>query len=176
MLAAVIRKELWRDSELSELLGEGSMLVSGGGQTIWVQRCAHDLIRLYFSMAIAEDWPKSQGFTLDDTKAVLEFVTAAYHDWSPNLITMMTQVEGSFERWPLYVMPPDHRWTTQPGLTMVGDASHVMPPFTGKGVNLALLDALDLADSLTADTGRLRDRSRGDLRDAHAGTHAAGDQ
>ncbi|AVH73275.1 FAD-dependent oxidoreductase [Nostoc sp. 'Lobaria pulmonaria (5183) cyanobiont'] len=151
MLAAVIRKELWRDSELSELLGEGSMLVSGGGQTIWVQRCAHDLIRLYFSMAIAEDWPKSQGFTLDDTKAVLKFVTAAYHDWSPNLITMMTQVEGSFERWPLYVMPPDHRWTTQPGLTMVGDASHVMPPFTGKGVNLALLDALELADSLMVD-------------------------
>ncbi|MBC7799084.1 MAG: FAD-dependent monooxygenase, partial [Gemmatimonadaceae bacterium] len=42
-------------------------------------------------------------------------------------------------------------WTPQPGLTMLGDASHVMPPYTGKGVNLAMLDALELADALTAD-------------------------
>ena len=47
-------------------------------------------------------------------------------------------------------MPPDYRWDTQPGLTMLGDASHVMPPYTGKGVNLAMLDALELADALSA--------------------------
>ena len=51
--------------------------------------------------------------------------------------------------WPNSVMPPDCRWATQQGLTMLGDASHVMPPYTGKGVNLAMLDALELADALT---------------------------
>ncbi|NMF63471.1 FAD-dependent oxidoreductase [Brasilonema octagenarum] len=150
MLAGVIRKELWRGSELSDLLGEGSVMFADHHQTIFVQRCSRDLILLYYSMVVAEDWPAVQGFALDDSKAVLNAITAAYHDWSPELLTMLTQVDGNFHRWPLSVMPPDHRWETRPGLAMVGDSSHAMPPFTGKGVNLALLDSLELADGLVA--------------------------
>lgn len=175
MLAANIRKDLWRGSELSDVLGEGSVMFAGGGKTIFVQRCSHDLILLYYSMAVAEDWPAPQGFELDDTEAVLAAVAEAYRDWSPELLAMLTQIEGKFQRWPLSVMPPDHRWETRPGLTMVGDASHVMPPFTGKGVNLALFDALELADALTADPAaevaaavstsetRMQDRTRKEI-------------
>jgi len=151
MLAAVIRKELWRGTELSDLLGEGSVMFADHDQTIFVQRCNRDLILLYYSMVVAPDWPKSAGFSLDDTQAVLDAVTAAYRAWPPELITMLTQVDGKFHCWPLSVLPPDYSWETRPGLAMVGDASHAMPPFTGKGVNLALLDALELADGLVAD-------------------------
>lgn len=151
MLAVNIRQDLWRGSEISEVVGEGSVMFADGGKTIFVQRCSHDVILLYYSMKVAEDWPKSQGFALDDCQSVLEAVATAYRDWSPKVMAMLTQVEGKFQRWPLSVMPPDYRWETQPGLTMVGDSSHAMPPFTGKGVNLALLDALELADALTAD-------------------------
>lgn len=149
MLAATLRADLWRGSELSDVLGEGSVMFAGGQKTIFVQRCADDLILLYFSMAVPQDWPTTSGFELNDSEAVLAAVTEAYQDWSPELVTMLTQVDGDFQRWPLSAMPPDHRWDTRPGLTMLGDASHVMPPFTGKGVNLALFDALELADALT---------------------------
>ena len=151
MLANVIRKDLWRGSELSEILGEGSVMFADHHQTIFVQRCSRDLILLYYSMIVAEDWPASEGFALDDTESVLSAVSSAYHDWSPEILQMLTRVDGKFHRWPLSVMPPDHRWETRPGLAMVGDSSHAMPPFTGKGVNLALLDSLELADGLTAD-------------------------
>ncbi len=67
---------------------------------------------------------------------------------------MLTQVDDRFQLWPTSVMPPDYRWDTQAGLTMLGDASHVMPPFTGKGVNLALLDALELSEALSVDPDR----------------------
>lgn len=150
MVAGVIRKELWRGTEISDLLGEGSVMFADHNQTIFVQRCSHDLILLYYSMVVAQDWPASQGFALDDSDAVLDAIRAAYKNWSPELLTMLTQVDGKFNRWPLSVMPPDYHWETQPGLAMVGDSSHAMPPFTGKGVNLALLDSLELADALVA--------------------------
>ena len=151
MVAAYIRPELWRGSRMSEVLGEGSVMFAGGNKTIFVQRCNHDVILLYYSMAVPQDWPKSAGFDISKTDAVLTAVRDAYRDWSPELIDMLTQVQDRFQLWPTSVMPPDYRWGSQPGITMLGDASHAMPPFTGKGVNLALLDALELADALSSD-------------------------
>ncbi len=149
MIAANIREDLWRGSEIDKVIGEGSVMFAGGGKTVFTQRCNHDLILLYFSLPVAEGWPKTAGFTLDDKQAVLAAITETYSDWSPELMAMLTQVQDNFHMWPNSVMPPDYRWETQPGLTMLGDASHVMPPYTGKGVNLAMLDALELADALT---------------------------
>ena len=33
---------------------------------------------------------------------------------------------------------------------MLGDATHLMPPYAGEGVNLAMLDALELSNCLTS--------------------------
>ena len=153
MIAGNIRKELWRGSRIDEILGEGSVMFAGGGKTVFTQRCNHDLILLYFSLNVAADWPKSAGISLDDKAAVLATIREAYGDWSPELMEMLTDVQDKFHMWPNSVMRPDYRWDTQPGLTMLGDASHVMPPYTGKGVNLAMLDALELADALAGESG-----------------------
>jgi 2-polyprenyl-6-methoxyphenol hydroxylase-like FAD-dependent oxidoreductase len=153
MVAAILRKELWRGSELADTLGEGSVMFAGHHQNIFVQRCNRDLILLYYSMTVSAEWPKSEGFALDNTEAVLRSVREAYRQWPFHLVEKVTQVDGNFHCWPLSVLPPDYSWQTKPGLTMIGDSSHVMPPFTGKGVNLAMLDALELADSLTAEPG-----------------------
>jgi 2-polyprenyl-6-methoxyphenol hydroxylase-like FAD-dependent oxidoreductase len=143
---------------------------------VFVQRCAHDLILLYYSLAVPRGWPAKEPFHLDDTDAVLQVVHDAYRDWSPEVMKMLTEVQDGFHLWPTSIMPPDHSWSTLPGLTMLGDAAHAMPPFTGKGVNLALLDALELADVLTADPGRdvanaiaafevaMQARTRGEIR------------
>ena len=47
---------------------------------------------------------------------------------------------------PLFHYTSDQYWTTQSNLTIIGDAAHRMPPYAGEGVNMAMLDALELSE------------------------------
>jgi 2-polyprenyl-6-methoxyphenol hydroxylase-like FAD-dependent oxidoreductase len=46
----------------------------------------------------------------------------------------------------------DQTWDALPNLAVIGDAAHVMPPYAGEGVNMAMLDALELAESLLSES------------------------
>ena len=52
---------------------------------------------------------------------------------------------------PLLVCPMDQYWKPKPNVTLIGDAAHVMPPYAGEGVNMAMLDALVLSKFLVSE-------------------------
>jgi 2-polyprenyl-6-methoxyphenol hydroxylase-like FAD-dependent oxidoreductase len=51
---------------------------------------------------------------------------------------------------PLWVCPADQHWEAKSNVTLIGDAAHVMPPYAGEGVNMAMLDALVLSQRLAS--------------------------
>jgi 2-polyprenyl-6-methoxyphenol hydroxylase-like FAD-dependent oxidoreductase len=67
--------------------------------------------------------------------------------WTPLFAKAMSMV------WrPLLVCPANQHWDAKPNATLIGDAAHVMPPYAGEGVNMAMLDALVLSRRLLSES------------------------
>ena len=93
----------------------------------------------------------NNGLDYSDKTQLLEWFKTAYSEWSSIWYELFENAATPFIPRPIYCMPLDQTWEALPNLTMLGDAAHVMPPFAGEGANMAMLDALELSECLTAE-------------------------
>lgn len=73
-----------------------------------------------------------------------DHLLAVFAAWHESLLDLIREADGGFVSRSLHVLPVGHAWAHVPGITLLGDAAHLMPPY-GIGANLAMLDGTDLA-------------------------------
>ncbi|MFF5807987.1 FAD-dependent oxidoreductase [Streptomyces sp. NPDC012746] len=137
-----------RHPALAALTGNGTMMALDDNRGIVAQRNSHGHIRAYVGMRTDEDWYQNAGVDLADDNAVREALLKEFAGWSLDLLGFITDTDTGYTNRPLYALPVPHTWPHTPGLTLLGDAAHLMSPFSGMGANLAMLDGADLARAL----------------------------
>lgn len=138
-----------RHPDLAALVGPGAALAADGDRGVFAQRSSGGQVRAYLMQRLRHDWVAAAGLRIDDTPAVRARLLRAFAAWGPRMRAMITDNDGPYVDRPLLVLPVGHRWTHSPSATLLGDAAHLMPP-VGVGVNLAMLDAAELALALVA--------------------------
>ncbi|WP_426474058.1 FAD-dependent oxidoreductase [Chryseobacterium balustinum] len=139
-----------RVPNISEILRGGKIMAFGNEQNILMGQKANAEIGFYASFKADENWAVASGLDFSDQSEVLKWFQKEYPDWSSVWYELFENTSTPFIPRPIYCMPFDQTWNTVKNLTIIGDAAHLMPPFAGEGVNMAMLDALELSEALTS--------------------------
>ncbi|UKY48726.1 FAD-dependent oxidoreductase [Streptomyces inhibens] len=138
-----------RHPEIARLVGNGSMMASFANKALMVQRNSRGHLRGYAAFRGSQDWALEAGVKVTDTEATRAVLLDGFAGWDDRLLALLRENDGGFINRPLFALPVPHTWTHTPGLTLLGDAAHLMTPFSGMGANLAMLDGCELALALT---------------------------
>lgn len=136
-----------RHPAAAEAVGAGAMYALAPGQGITAHREAGGVLHTYVQLNRPMDWFAGIDFT--DAAAATARVAAEFAGWAPELTSLITDGESAPNPRPIHALPDAHRWDRVPGVTLVGDAAHLMAP-SGEGANLAMLDGAELAQAIAA--------------------------
>ena len=133
-----------RHPALSALVGRGKMSVEGNGKAIIALRNGNAHIRGYAIFRVPADWTVKR-FNPAMPSSLREELVKQFDGFFPAIGDLFRASNDNFAVRPIYALPVGHCWTHRRGLTLIGDAAHVMSPFGGDGVNNAMFDAAELA-------------------------------
>ena len=132
------------------LVGHGSLFALSDEKGLLAHRNGDGGITVYIALKTPEQWVASGGIDFHDTEAAKLQLLDSFADWDDQLRALITESDTQLLPRAIYTLPVGHRWERVPGVTLLGDAAHLMSPFAGEGANLALLDGAQLAEALLA--------------------------
>ena len=135
---------------LAAMVGRGTFWVVGKGQSLAAQRNGDGRVRIGLNFHnTPEDWFSESGIPFDDPDAARARLMELYADWNPRITALIAASDDTIVPRSLTTLPIGLTWPSNPSITLVGDAAHLMPP-VGEGANMALLDGALLGLSLAA--------------------------
>jgi 2-polyprenyl-6-methoxyphenol hydroxylase-like FAD-dependent oxidoreductase len=131
----------------AKAVGGGALFALAPGRGIMAHRETDGVLHTYVALIKPQEW--LAGIDFDDPKAAKARVAAEFDGWAPELTALITDGETAPIPRPIHALPTRHRWERVPGVTLLGDAAHLMTP-NGEGANLAMYDGAELGQAIAA--------------------------
>ena len=134
-----------RHAAAAAAVGGGAMFAFAPGKGIAAHREPGNVLHSYVELQRSAEW--LAGIDFADIPAATARVSAEFQGWAPELTALITDGDTAMVPRPINALPNDHRWERVPGVTLIGDAAHLMPP-AGDGANLAMFDGAELGKAI----------------------------
>ncbi|MCX5096874.1 FAD-dependent monooxygenase [Streptomyces sp. NBC_00365] len=132
----------------AKAVGGGSLFALAPGKGILGHREPGGVLHTYVALSKPQEWIDTIDFT--QAGAATTRIAEEFHDWAPELTALITDGETAPVARAINALPIEHRWDRVPGVTLLGDAAHLMSPFAGEGANLAMYDGAELGKAIAA--------------------------
>lgn len=137
--------------EAYKAVNRGSIFASNEGQRVSIQQLMDGGLYIHAAfLRESADWMSQEkcGYDSRHPDEVKRALQKEYSDWCPELRDAITSAQGPCIPRSLHILPVGTKWEHKPGLTLIGDAAHLMAPHAGEGVNQALGDAVLLSRAI----------------------------
>ncbi|QHW31699.1 FAD-dependent monooxygenase [Paenibacillus rhizovicinus] len=122
-------------------------------KAILAQLNGNGSIKVYASFKAEREWLDAGDIPFDQPVEAKRKLLALFGDWDESLRNYIAYADELLLPRRIYMLPIGLRWNRKSGVTLIGDAAHLMSPFAGEGVNLAMRDALELALAIVRNDG-----------------------
>jgi len=136
---------------IHRLLQGGKIFAPGDEKCLFVNSKGDGSLAFYTSCKTPETWVNDCAIDFSDRLQTLAWFKQEFNGWDGIWDELFENANGGLIPRPQYCMPFEQFWQARPDLTLLGDAAHLMPPYAGEGVNMAMLDALELSECLLSD-------------------------
>jgi 2-polyprenyl-6-methoxyphenol hydroxylase-like FAD-dependent oxidoreductase len=137
-----------RHTGSAKLIGNGTLMAVAPGKGILAHRHASGMLHVCIALNMSQAWFRAVDFSQPST--ALNYIACEFAGWAPQLRALITDGETVPVVRPLYALPIGLEWERIPGVTLIGDAAHLMSPFAGEGANLAIRDGAELGEAICA--------------------------
>ncbi|WP_445221762.1 FAD-dependent oxidoreductase [Bradyrhizobium sp. Pa8] len=131
----------------AKAVGGGGLFAVAPGKGIFAHREPGCTLHAYIALNRPAEWIAAIDFT--DVPATTARIAAEFDGWVPALTALIIDADTEPVLRMIHALPNDHRWNRVAGVTLLGDAAHLMPP-AGDGANLAMLDGAELGEAIAA--------------------------